>query len=295
MPELPEVETMRRGILAVVGRRIAAVERPPSRKRPIVISPPFATLRRRLLGRRIEAVERLGKRVVLRLGDARRLVIEPRMTGLVLLADPPTREHLRLRLALEPAARGSRRGPAELLFWDRRGLGVVRLVDPAELAERYGRESLGPDALEITVAELRERLGASRRAIKVALLDQKALAGVGNLYASELLHAAGIDPRRRCRALGRAEWERIHAALRQVLEAAIRYEGSTLSDGTYRNALNGEGGYQQHHRVYDRAGRLCSTCRAANVVRIVQAQRSTFYCPACQSGRRAPPGRPGRR
>ncbi len=284
MPELPEVETMKRGIASVVGCRITAVERPRCRLRPILIAPSLGPFRRRAVGRTITALGRVGKRVVVELDSGERIVLEPRMTGLVLVADPPNQEHLRLRIALEPG--GSSRSKAEeLLFWDRRGLGLVRLVSPAEFESLYGGERLGPDALQTSAKLLRERMGSSRRAIKVALLDQRAVAGIGNLYASEILHLSVIDPRRRCDRLRVADWERLHAALVAVLEAAIRHEGSTLSDGTYRNALNQAGDYQNHHRVYDRAGEPCTSCRKP-IERIVQAQRSTFFCPGCQRGSR---------
>jgi formamidopyrimidine-DNA glycosylase len=275
MPELPEVETMRRGIAHLAGRRIVEVEAVRSPRRPILITPRGKKFSERTCGQQLSAVERHGKRVVLRLecGDA--IVIEPRMTGLVLVADPPTEEHLRFRVRLE-------KPKAEILFWDRRGLGTVRLFTPAEFERALGPEKLGPDALGSTSELLRERLGKSRREIKVALLDQRALAGVGNLYASEILHLAGVHPQRRCDQLKPAQWQAIHAALVEVLELAIRYEGSTLGDGTYRNALNEAGSYQNHHRVYDRAGQVCSRCAKATVVRIVQAQRSTFFCPKCQ-------------
>jgi formamidopyrimidine-DNA glycosylase len=118
--------------------------------------------------------------------------------------------------------------------------------------------------------------------VKVALLDQRAVAGVGNLYASEILHLARIHPARPCDELARRHWNAIAAAAREVLETAIRYEGSTLSDGTYRNALNKEGGYQNEHRVYAKAGEPCPRCRRGVIERIVQAQRSTFFCPRCQ-------------
>ncbi len=277
MPELPEVETMRRGIAPVVGARVAAVERPTCKLRPISLTPArMPQWRARLVGTTIIGTARAGKRVVIELDSSDRLIFEPRMTGLVLLADPPDIEHLRLRLELVGG------GPRQLLFWDRRGLGSARLVTGEEFATRYGLEKLGPDALEITAEQLRDRLKASRRAIKVALLDQRALAGVGNLYASEILHLCGIHPARRCDRLTRGDWQAIVASMHDVLATAIRYEGSTLADGTYRNALNQAGGYQNHHRVYDRADQSCTRCRAGRVVRIVQAQRSTFYCPACQ-------------
>lgn len=274
MPELPEVETMCRGILSVVGRRIAEVRLPRCRKRPILIAPSPATLRRRAVGQKIVAVDRAGKRVVLRLESGDAIVFEPRMAGLVLLGSPPTAEHLRLRIVVDDGQ--------EVLFWDRRGLGLVRLVRQDEFEKHYGATKLGPDALALSWQELAARLASSRRPIKVALLDQAALAGVGNLYASELLHLARIDPRRPCNELSKAEWRRVHAAMLEVLHAAIKHEGSTLGDGTYRNALNEEGSYQNHHRVYDRAGQRCERCRRAEIERIVQAQRSTYFCARCQ-------------
>ena len=275
MPELPEVETMRRGVQPVVGGRIAAAEACPCECRPILIAPRIPALAKRVVGQRIEATDRLGTRVLLRLESGDVMIFEPRMTGLVLLADPPDAEHLRFRLQIQGAK------AKELWYWDRRGLGSVRLVTAEELA-RLGEEKLGPDALQISAETLRERLSASSRAIKVALLDQKAVAGIGNLYASEILHLAAISPKRSCRSLKIVEWLRIHEAIREVLEMAIRYEGSTLRDGTYRNALNQSGGYQNHHRVYDRAGEECPRCGGGPIRRIVQAQRATFFCPACQ-------------
>ena len=206
-------------------------------------------------------------------------------------------------------------GPARFSFWDQRGLGVARLLRPEEFLEQYGSHyaaqsaagaasysesatgvasynesatgvasynAMGPDALGITCDELRARLGGSRRAIKVALLDQHALAGVGNLYASEILHRAGIHPATPCHRLRGSDWPKLHAALGEILQAAIRHQGSTLRDGTYRIARNNPAAYQFFHRVYQRAGELCLECRRARIVRIVQAQRSTFFCPACQ-------------
>jgi formamidopyrimidine-DNA glycosylase len=200
------------------------------------------------------------------------------MTGLVLVADPPTREHVRFRCRLSGSP------GRELLYWDRRGLGSVRLFSSEEFAAAFGPDKVGPDGLAVTVESLRARLGRSKRAVKVALLDQRAVAGIGNMYASEILHVAGIHPARPCDRISPAQWGAIVDATHAILTAAIRYEGSTLRNGTYRNALNQQGGYQCHHRVYDRAGKGCPRCDAP-VVRIVQAQRSTFFCPGCQPKR----------
>lgn len=277
MPELPEVETMRRGVLGSVGARIRDVERVACRRKPIAIAPRIDRFRARTVGRTIRDVGRVGKRVVLRLDSADAIVLEPRMTGLVLVADPPTREHLRFRCQLSGG------DVRELLYWDRRGLGNVRLFSPADFDAAFGPKKLGPDALAMTADLYRAQLGGSRRAVKVAMLDQRAVAGIGNLYASEILHVAAVHPAARCDRITRPQWQRIADATQAVLVMAIRYEGSTLGDGTYRNALNQAGGYQNHHRVYDKAGKSCPRCsNGATVIRVVQAQRATFFCRACQ-------------
>lgn len=279
MPELPEVETMRRGIAGIAGSRIEEVLRPQCKLRAITLRPAWPQLARRLRGRTIADVSRLGKRVVLVLDSAERLVFEPRMTGLVLLTDAPDREHLRLGLALSG-------GPhAEVWFWDRRGLGVVQLLSTAQY-DRQCVERLGPDALAVSADELRACFQGCRQPIKVALLNQARLAGIGNLYAAEILHAAKVHPAVPCQRVPRDAWQRIHSAMLRILRTAIRYEGSTLGDGTYRNALSQAGSYQNHHKVYDRAGETCPACRTGQVLRIVQAQRATFYCPTCQPLRR---------
>lgn len=228
-------------------------------------------------GATVRQVRRLAKRVVFDLSTGDSCVIEPRMTGLMLIADPPDREHLRIEWRL--AGGGEYRS---VWFWDRRGLGTVRLYSPGELAAMVGGKRIGPDALEMPESEWRERLSSTARGVKVALLDQKLVAGIGNLYASEILHAARIHPERRADKLRVDDIHRLVLAVRRILREAIRYEGSTLSDATYRNVLSRNGRYQNKHRVYQRAETTCRTCRKSEIVRIVQAQRSTFYCPTCQ-------------
>lgn len=279
MPELPEVETMRRGVLAIVGAKISKAQRTPCPKRPITITPRIDRLNKRVTGCRIEGVDRLGKRVVVRLDSGDHLIFEPRMTGLVLITEPPTVEHLRFSLELKncPVKR--------LLFWDRRGLGHVTLLSAKQYANKLNDGSLGPDALDISASDFPARFNQSKREIKVALLDQKAVLGIGNLYASEILHLAGVHPQTRCDLVSKKSWQRIHDFMIQVFEEAVRYEGSTLSDGTYRNALNNAGSYQNKHMVYDREGETCKRCNTSKIVRIVQAQRATFFCKKCQSRR----------
>jgi formamidopyrimidine-DNA glycosylase len=278
MPELPEVETMVRGIRsAVEGRQIVSVTACPCECRPMVIEPSLLQIDRRVKGETIVSVRRRAKRVLMELGSGDAFVIEPRMTGLMLLTDPPSKAHLRVEWRLKGSGTSTR-----LWFWDRRGLGTIRLLDPAQREDVLGPGRLGPDALETTDEQWIELCGRTTSVIKVALLDQKRIAGIGNLYASEILHQSRVSPEARACDLKPDQIRRMAKATAEILTTAIRYEGSTLSDGTYRNALNKSGGYQNAHRVYDRKGEPCLTCERGKIVRIVQGQRSTFFCRVCQ-------------
>lgn len=278
MPELPEVETMVRGIRGhVVNRPIRAVIACPTRCKPISIRPSLACLKKSLVGQQFVDVRRLGKRVVLRLSDGSQLVIEPRMTGLMLLSDPPDVEHLRLQWVLEGDG-----DFGSLWFWDRRGLGTVSLYPADEFDVLLSALALGPDAMEMSLPIWKEKCEKTAREIKIALLDQKLVSGIGNLYASEILHLAGIHPRSPANSLSKHSLKKLATAAQAVLSTAIEYEGSTLGDGTYRNALNQSGRYQNEHRAYMREGEVCLTCEKGTIERIVQAQRSTFFCPRCQ-------------
>ncbi len=275
MPELPEVETMCRGIAAIVGRKIESVTTPKCLFRPISIKPTIGAIQKAIQGEKVQSVTRLGKRVLI---HTRKLVLilQPKMSGLVAIEVPPDFEHVRLQIDFAGSPR------LRLQFWDRRGLGTVELLQHEQIASRIIEGRLGPDALEITLDEFKQRLSGTHRPIKVALLDQKLLAGVGNLYASEMLHVARIDPQTASAQVSSAKLAKLHTAMRTILLEAILLEGSTLADGTYRNALNDPGSYQNHHRVYGRATLPCPSCKSGKIVRIVQAQRSTFYCPKCQ-------------
>ena len=282
MPELPEVETMVRGIRgAVEGARIARVLACPSPCRPLQIRPTVRRMEGMVQGKTIVEVRRRAKRVVLRLEDGSGFAIEPRMTGLMLLADPPDMKHLRFEWQLT-----SGRTDTRLWFWDQRGLGTITLHTAEELDQLLAVGRIGKDALEMTPPDWGALCSATARPIKVLLLDQQRVAGIGNLYASEILHLSRISPLTPAHLLTPAQIRKMSKAVLTVLEAAILHEGSTLSDGTYRNALNADGGYQNSHRVYDREEERCPTCRRDQIVRIVQAQRSTFYCPSCQPASR---------
>lgn len=264
-------------------------EFPRGPKRPISTAPAPATIAATIRGGQLSAVERFGKRLALAitLPTSRRwLVIEPRMTGLMLVTTPPTVDHVRLVMHLQ-RQRAGKRSPQPLVFWDQRGLGTVRLLDARGLDRACGPAVLGPDGLSVTGDDLVGSLAHSRRAIKVALLDQRAVAGIGNIYAAEILHRSGIDPRIVCRRLPHRAWDRVAEATRAVLAEAVELEGSSIGDELYQTPTRRLGRFQQRHRVYGRADKPCPLCKTA-IRRIVQAQRSTFFCPQCQSrsGRR---------
>ena len=278
MPELPEVETMVRGIRdCVVGGTITAVTLPKCSRKPISIIPGLKNIQKRVIGTTIDSVDRRAKRVKLTLSSGDLFVIEPRMTGLMLLRDAPTQDHLRFQwtLALKNESH-------DLWFWDRRGLGTIRLYSAEEYAEQLGPKRLGPDALEMTSKLWKTQLQKTSRPLKVAMLDQKLVAGIGNLYASEILYRAKLSPQKPANQVSAAECIRLSKSTLFILKKAIQYEGSTLSDGTYRNALNRDGSYQNEHRVYMKQDTLCPRCQSSEIQRIVQAQRSTFFCPTCQ-------------
>ncbi|MFN8642019.1 MAG: bifunctional DNA-formamidopyrimidine glycosylase/DNA-(apurinic or apyrimidinic site) lyase [Candidatus Binatia bacterium] len=269
MPELPEVETTRRSLLAdVVGARIVAVTvREPRLRRPVP-----ADLADRLRGRRVTAIERTGKYLLFALDDGRTLLVHLGMSGSLCLAPPtasPAR-HDHVVIALDR--------DRLLVFNDPRRFGLVRLAARAELDEL---RALGPDplanapSLDAWRALTRHR----RTPIKTLLMDQRRLAGVGNIYANEALFVAGVRPRRRAGSLTRAELARLAAALRAVLERAVDLGGSSISD--YRDGYGNAGYFQIHHAVYDRHGQPCGRC-GATIKRQVLAGRSSFYCPRCQ-------------
>jgi formamidopyrimidine-DNA glycosylase len=276
MPELPEVETMCRGIATIAGRRVKSVRFPKSRLCPIEMSPGEGAFRRRVEGRAVAAVRRVAKRVVIDLDSDDAVVFEPRMSGRVLLRTPPGDEHTRAVFEF------SGRPKCAVTFWSMRGLSTLHLFTPEQFEELLGPGHIGPDALVITVDELRSALGRSRRAIKPALLDQKAVAGIGNIYASEILHRARVHPEVACDRLRPSQWQRIHTETHAVLHAAVAAQGSTVADGGYQTVDGASGEFQKQILVYGRTDEACRQCNRGRIRRILQTQRSTFFCPVCQ-------------
>jgi formamidopyrimidine-DNA glycosylase len=292
MPELPEVETMVRGLRpALVSRTIRSLK---------VIDPHLLSncdapaLERQGRGALVSAVNRRGKWVVIELDGHRGIiVIQPRMTGAFYLQESELARHIRLTLSLADADPHPR-----VHYNDPRRLGRIAWYADRDAAELAFSKSHGPDALVVTADDLAARLSRTTRPIKPTLLDQKVLAGIGNIYADEVLHRSGIHPERPSHTLDRAAVDRLHLAIGKVLADAIEAEGSSFDKG-YRTVLGLEGGYLAINHVYGRGGSPCKICQTP----IVRARiagligRSTHYCPTCQphGGTATPPEPPRRR
>lgn len=274
MPELPEAETIARGLRArVLGRRIAAVHFLSKR---VATHATRRAVRTRAHGRAITDVGRRAKLVLLHLDSGDLLAVDLRMTGrLVRLGPGETAQDLHHVRAVIELDDGSR-----IAFDDIRQFGSITLFSPGDWARhspRFGPEPLGA---EFTAHYLKARFARKKSAaVKSALLDPRCVAGMGNVYANEACFAAGIHPRRRARRLRGAEIERLHRAIRGVLSRAIEARGTTFRD--YRDAAGDSGSYQDLLRVYGREGEPCVRC-GSRIRRNVIAGRSAFYCPCCQ-------------
>jgi len=274
MPELPEVETIRRDLLShVVGRTITGVHVAPGASR-VIRGVPVRVFARRIAGRRIEALARRGKYLLFRFDGARApvyLAVHLRMTGSLLYRRPddPPDAYVRAVITLDDGS--------ELRYADLRKLGQMWVVDSPE--EAVGK--LGPEPLDaaFTAAKLRETLSHRRAPVKAVLLDQRAIAGLGNIYTDEALFAARIHPRRLANTLTEAETKRLHRAIRRVLNDALGNRGSSFRD--YVDAAGREGTHQLRVKVFRRTGQPCYVC-GAEIARIKVGGRSTHICPHCQ-------------
>lgn len=271
MPELPEVETVASDLRGqITGRSFREAHILWTRTLAV---PDETALEERLAGRQVVDVGRRGKYILIHLDDGQALIVHLRMTGRLtvvaadspLLADP----HLRAWFALA--------GGDALVFTDSRKFGRIWLVrDIDEVTGKLGPEPLAWDlAPEAFAARIRKR----KVAIKALLLDQTAVAGVGNIYADESLFRAGIHPLRRSSTLTDDELGRLYASLREVLQEAINERGTLLRD--YRTPYGEDGYFQNHLRVYGKSGKACPAC-GEPIERIRVTQRSTHFCPHCQ-------------
>ena len=281
MPELPEVETVARGLRqAILGRRIISV----TLGKTDFIDDPVA-LERHLPGRRIEAVERYGKFMLLRLsavngenhvatnGDAApaSLLVHLGMTGQIAPspAGQPLEKHTHVCMLLDNGR--------ELRYTDARRFGRIAYLTKALLAEEL--TGFGADPLEVSKEEFADRICGRRARIKALLLDQSVLRGVGNIYADESLWKAKIHPARLGANLSRKQAHALRRVLQDILRKAIVLRGSSISD--FLDAEGEPGEYQRHHRAYGREGKGCYRCKTP-VRRAIVAGRSSYFCPRCQ-------------
>ncbi len=270
MPELPEVETIVRGLYGdVVGRVFTAVTIDWPRQVAPLSPQEFAS---RLTGRRVLSLYRRGKYIIFDLDEAA-LLVHLKMTGRLYVmptgAGHPDDRWLRAVFGMDDGH--------ELRFSDSRRFGRLLLTDSAEeISTRLGPEPLSE---EFSLDAFHARLTARRGTVKPLLLDQRFVAGVGNIYADEALWSAGIDPRRKVDTLKRDEIARLYFALRSVLLSGIEHQGASIN--WYRKPDGTRGEQQDHFNIYGRAGKPCPRCGAV-IQKIRLGQRGTHYCPSCQ-------------
>ncbi len=269
MPELPEVETIASGLREIVGRQIVGVEV----RWPRAVVPGLPLFETGLLGRTVLGVQRRGKWVDLPLEGEVHLLIHLRMSGRLLLESAEAAEdpHTRVVVRLDDGR--------QLRFSDPRKFGrMVLTANPDQVLGDLGPEPLGE---AFTVRKLREMLARRKARLKPLLLDQRFLAGLGNIYADEVLWRARLHPLRRADTLTEEETDRLYSAIRSVLKEAIARRGSTLDDRRYVGADGQPGNFAPSLAVYRRAGQPCPRC-GETVERIVVGGRGTHLCPRCQ-------------
>ena len=274
MPELPEVETTRRGIAPyLIGRRVVGV----TLRRPDLRWPIPAAISELLPGQRIDAVERRAKYLLLHT-QAGSALLHLGMSGVlrVLPPDAPVGKHDHVDIALE---RTSTQAGRILRFTDPRRFGCLLWQAPGEIHSLLA--NLGPEPLtDAFDGDLLWHLSRGRKAaVKLFLMDNAVVVGVGNIYASEALFAAGIDPRRAAGSISRARYARLASEVKRILAWAIERGGTTLRD--FINPDGAPGYFFRELNVYGRAGEACQVCGTA-IRQVVLGQRSTFWCPHCQ-------------
>jgi formamidopyrimidine-DNA glycosylase len=263
MPELPEVETIVRGLNSVTGARIERID---------VFDQRLHLPQSRIAGRTIERIERRGKYIVINLAGGGSLIVHLRMSGrLAVRRSAAEEKHTRFIIHLDDGG--------EIYFINPRRLGTAEYVQdgfPHELG-------VEPLSSEFTANRLHEIAAGSRAPIKPLLMNQEKIAGLGNIYSSEALWRVKIDPRRAANTLSKSETRRLHRAIQSVLREAIDSAGTTFgyTVSDYKDAYGDYGKFQQMLAVYGREGEECPRCGEA-IVRIKQSGRSTYFCPGCQ-------------
>lgn len=270
MPELPEVETIRLQLNEfLVGRKISGIETDSAKQ----VKPSLAEVKKAVVGATIKAVKRRAKLLQIFLSDGQILAIHLKLTGRLLFRDKktPKEDWQRVTIGLS--------GDKELRLADLRKFAWIKLIrDEKELAKilsEFGAEPMD----DLTLEKFKQVVGSSSRPIKVILMDQKKISGVGNIYASDALNLARVDPKKPARQLDSKTDRQLYDAILKVLKAGIKYRGA--SDQFYLDVLGQKGGYQDHFLVYNRAGKGCFNC-GGEIKKFKLAGRGTYWCPNCQ-------------
>ena len=283
MPELPEVETVRRGLQQnVVGRTVKRVE--VGRERTVRRTSREALIDG-LTGVKILSANRRGKYLVCDLDSGQKLMMHLRMSGRLIIAEPGAQRPPHTHVVLHLTSSANSNVESELWFVDPRTFGEVVVFDPDLLKTQMpDLAKLGVDPLndEFTPETLRELFKNRRGNLKALLLNQHFVAGIGNIYADEILHLAKLRPDRLPSRLTNVALARLHGAIIEVLNKAVNAGGSTLKDTQYVDLDGQTGSFQDEHRVYGRGGLACLSCGKGRILMTVVAGRTTCYCSACQ-------------
>ena len=273
MPELPEVETIVNQLNQILkGKVIKEIE--------VLREKSFKGDKKKVLGKKIGRVRRRAKMAIIELDKSKNsLVIHLKMTGQLLYEknfqfskSNFQNKYTRVIIKLNKGA---------LVFNDLRVFGWVKVMGKKELEREI--EKFGIDVTDkvFTVEYLKKALEGSRRAVKLVLLDQKKMAGIGNIYAGEILFCAGVNPKFEARNLKQIQVNKLYKCIKRIISKAIEYEGTTAGDDMYVNARGEAGKYQEHRLVYDRTGQPCLRCKT-KIKKVKLGGRGTYFCPRCQ-------------
>src|SRR3972149_514970 len=270
MPELPEVETIRRQLEKhLVGHKILGID--------IRVAKIFPQGKEKLIGGRVKSARRLGKVLIVDLDNSFSFLVHLKLTGQVIYAAPkfPNQPGKFTHVVFKLDKGG------QLFFNDSRKFGWIRVEKTSDVAKESFIKRLGPEPLrDLTAKKFAEIVSASRRPIKILLMDQTRLSGVGNIYANDALWLAKIDPKSPANSLGSREVKTLYKAMLKVLKDGIKYQGA--SDQWYVTAEGKKGSYQEHFLAYGLEAELCKRCRKAKFIKYFLGGRGTYACPVCQ-------------
>lgn len=273
MPELPEVETVKRTLTEqIVGRTVTGI----TIIQPSVIRCPApAGFTQSIIGKKVQGIRRRGKYLILNLSDDYTMVVHLRMTGQFTVAEreTPIKKHTHVIFDLDDGR--------HLRFWDQRRFGCIWLVTKGALDRIGGLMTLGPEPLEegFTIDILTKAVSNRQARIKGILLDQHVVAGIGNIYADEILYNSAIHPERTGASLTMDEIARLFTSIKYILAQGVEHRGTSFSD--YVDGRGQKGSHQNYLKVYQQVGKICERCQA-KIERIKQGGRSAYHCPGCQ-------------